>query len=123
MNPETITNAEVARRLDDVRSALADDIAEVRRTLEIVSGTALPRELYSARHEALVHRVNLLEANLSRVETEHRTAMDKMQIERKAEATAAAQEARANRRFLWSAIILPAVSILITIYQGLQGPA
>lgn len=119
---ETISNAEVARRLDDVRSLLAGDIAEVRRALEAVAGTSLPRELYVARHEALVRRVDTLEAVFARSEVERRATIDKIEAERHAEMAAQVAEQRQNRRFLWSAIILPAASIAITIYQGLQGP-
>lgn len=117
--PETVSNAEVARRVDDVRAVLAEDIAELRRAL----GEALPRELYVARHEALVRRVDTLEAHQARVEAEFRAALEKVTEERRAEIVAQAADARQNRRFLWSAIILPAASIVITIYQGLQGPA
>jgi hypothetical protein len=116
---EAVSNAEVARRVDDVRAVLAEDIAEIRRAL----GDALPRELYIARHEALVRRVDTLEAHQARTEVEFRAALEKIEQERRAEIAAQMAEARNFRRFLWSAIILPAASIVITIYQGLQGPA
>lgn len=123
MPGETMSNAEVARRVDDVRAVLAEDIAEIRRALESAAGTYLSRELYLARHEALTRRVDALEAHTARTETEVRTALEKFEAERRAEIAAQVAEARNFRRFLWSAIILPAASIVITIYQALQGPA
>lgn len=120
---ETVSNAEVARRVDDVRSVLAEDIAELRRALEAVSGTALPRELYSARHEALVHRVDLLEARQQAAELQLRASIEKIDTERRAEIAAQVTEQRQTRRFLWSAVIIPAASIVVTIYQAIQGPA
>lgn len=123
MVAEAVSNAELARRMDDVRAALAEDIAEVRTTLATVSTTTLPRELYAARHEALVHRVSLVEAHQARLDGEFRAAMERLERERREEVAEQTREQRQTRRFLISAVLLPAASIAISIYQGLQGPA
>jgi hypothetical protein len=57
-----VTNAELARRLDDMSGNLREDMGEFRAAL----ATLMPREVYEARHTALIHRVDVIDQRESK---------------------------------------------------------
>lgn len=76
---------EIKQLRDDTRSGISD----IKGLLDKL----LPREVYEARHDALVRRVDSLEREFERAESD-RTAM---------------------RRWLISAVVLPVVSMAVMI--------
>lgn len=64
-------NGELMRRLDDVSTTVKDDLSEIKTSLSAL----LPREVYDARHTALVLRVERLEAEQAKEAEQRRTLM------------------------------------------------
>jgi hypothetical protein len=76
---------EIKQLRDDTKSGISDIKAGLDKLL--------PREVYEARHDALVRRVDSLEKDFERAEAD-RTTM---------------------RRWLISAVVLPVASLIVTI--------
>jgi hypothetical protein len=76
---------EIKQLRDDTRSGITD--------IKALLDKLLPREVYEARHDAVVRRVDTLEREFERAEAD-RTAM---------------------RRWLISAVVLPVASLIVTI--------
>jgi hypothetical protein len=76
---------EIKQLRDDTKSGISDIKAGLEKLL--------PREVYEARHDALVRRVDSLEKDVERAEAD-RTTM---------------------RRWLISAVVLPVASLIVTI--------
>lgn len=83
----------IGREIRQLREDLKDDLGDIKAKLVEL----LPREVYTANHEALKHRVSTLEAEVKRAEDE-RTA---------------------TRRWLITAIVVPIVTVTVTIILAL----
>lgn len=81
-----------------------EDTSRSFQRLETGLDKLLPREVYSANHEALKRRVDTLERDLERAEIERKQAAERTEADR-----------TAMRRWLISAVVLPVVFMIITI--------
>ncbi len=63
-----ITNAELARRLDDRFGLLRDDLHEINTKIEKL----VPREVYDAQRQAAIERTTALEQRIAALETRSR---------------------------------------------------
>ncbi|MGN9802076.1 hypothetical protein [Micromonospora sp. L32] len=97
MAGDDITNAELARRLDSFRRDVHDDLADISRRMDAY----VLREVYQAE----------------RVTTETRIAVLERRVEQGDE------QRRAMTRWLISAVIIPVVAVVVTVFLNLQGPA
>jgi hypothetical protein len=79
----------LGREIKQLRGDLKEDLGDIKERLAAL----LPREVYEARHDALVRRVDSLEKDFERAEAD-RTTM---------------------RRWLISAVVLPVASLIVTI--------
>ncbi|MEU5156735.1 hypothetical protein [Glycomyces sp. NPDC021274] len=79
----------LGREIRQLRGDLKEDLGEIKAQL----GALLPREVYTANHEALKHRVSTLEAELKRAESERVNA----------------------RRWAIASVVLPVVSLTVMI--------
>ena len=93
---DDITNAELARRLDEMRRDVREDLADISRRQD----TLVPREVYQSDKTGLDARITLLETRLRDSEDQR----------------------RGMTRWLISAVVLPAVALIVTIVLNLQGP-
>lgn len=93
----------LGREIKQLRADLKDDLGEIKAEL----GKLLPRELYEARHDALVRRVDTLERDTERAEEK-----------RKDEAKQAEAERVAARRWAIASVVLPLVSVAVVIILG-----
>jgi hypothetical protein len=100
-----VDNDELARRLDDLHRDWKDDFSEVKAAL-------LPREVYEARHTALVHRVGQLELRHDQDVKDLRADIDRDREAR-----------RADRKWLISALIVPVVLFIGQLVMNAQGVA
>ena len=98
---------DVGREIRQLREDLREDLSELKSAL----AGLLPREVYNARHDALVHRVATVEAEVRALELAHAADVDRL--------TRAADEARDKaagwRRWLIGSAILPSAAILVTV--------
>ena len=88
------------REIQRLREDLKDDLGDIKAQL----GALLPREVYSANHEALKRRVDTLERDLERAETERKQTAERTESERVT-----------YRRWAVSAVVLPLVSLAVMI--------
>lgn len=79
----------LGREIRQLRGDLKEDLGEIKAQL----GALLPREVYTANHEALKHRVSTLETELKRAESERVNA----------------------RRWAIASVVLPVVSLTVMI--------
>lgn len=83
---------EIRQLRDDTRSGLAK--------IEAGLDKLLPREVYAANHDALVRRVEVLERDAERAEAERVAA----------------------RRWVIACVVLPLVTMAVTIVLNVTGP-
>lgn len=79
----------IGREIRQLREDLKDDLGEIKTRL----GSLLPREVYEAKHTALVQRVETLERDAERAETERTT----------------------NRRWFIASVVVPLGSMAVMI--------
>lgn len=91
---DDVTNAELARRFDDFGAGVKEDMVEFRAML----GTLMPREVYEARHTALIHRVDTIDQRESKDVAEIRAELAREQERR-----------QTLMRWVVSAVVLPVV--------------
>jgi hypothetical protein len=84
-----VADEALGREIGQLREDTRNGLAKIEAGLDKL----LPREVYMARHDALVRRVEVLEKDAERAEAD-RTAM---------------------RRWLISAVVLPVVSLVVMI--------
>lgn len=94
--PDEITNAELARRLDDFRRDVHDDLGDVKRQL----AQYVLQAVYNAEMGGRDRRLDELERAVKEAEEQRRTLT----------------------RWVISAIVVPAVVLLVQILLALQGP-
>lgn len=83
----------IGREIRQLRTDLKEDLGEIKASL----GALLPREVYNAEHSALVRRIDVLERDVERAETERVTA----------------------RRWVIASVALPLVSVAVMIVLAL----
>lgn len=93
---DEITNAELARRLDDFRSNIHDDLSDIKRQL----AQYVLEAVYRAEMAGRDRRMDALEQRVKDGEEQRRTLV----------------------RWLIGAIVVPAVVLLVQIILALQGP-
>lgn len=91
---DEVTNRELERRLVDMTAMLREDMSEFR----VVLGTLMPREVYEARHTALIHRVDTLDARESKDVADIRSDLAREQERR-----------QTLMRWVVGAVVLPVV--------------
>ena len=96
MPADEITNAELARRLDDFRRDIREDLAEIK----LRQDQYVLREVYHADQRALLAKVDGLDRRQDATEEQARTA----------------------RRWLVSAIVMPAIVLVVQVILALRGP-
>lgn len=84
-----MTDEAIGREIRQLRTDLKEDLGDIKAEL----GKLLPREVYSAEHGALKHRVEVMEREQERAEAE-RTA---------------------NRRWFIASVVVPLVSMAVMI--------
>jgi hypothetical protein len=89
------SNAEIMRRLDSLQVDFRDDLAEVRQA----HASFVLREVYDARHAALIARVDNLEMKQ----------------------TQEAEQRRVDRKFVVGAIVLPVALFVAQLVMNAQG--
>ncbi len=102
MAEETITNAELASRLGDLRADLHDDLGEIKQQL----ARLVPREVYDAHRAAFEQRLSVLE--------QRQTAADKAADDHE-------ETHRTSNRYVISAIIVPVIAILVQLLLSAKG--
>jgi len=93
---DEITNAELARRLDDFRRDIRDDLAEIKNRQD----QYVLREVYAADQRALNAKVDTLDRRQDATEEQSRTA----------------------RRWIVTAIVVPAIVLVVQVILALRGP-
>ena len=96
MAGDEITNAELARRLDDFRRDIRDDLAEIKNRQD----QYVLREVYAADQRALNAKVDTLDRRQDATEEQSRTA----------------------RRWIVTAIVVPAIVLVVQVILALRGP-
>lgn len=84
-----VTDEAIGREIRQLRQDLKEDLGDIKGEL----GKLLPREVYSANHDALKRRVDVLERDIERQEAERTN----------------------TRRWLITAIVVPTVSLAVSI--------
>lgn len=92
-----VSNAELARRLDDLASSFREDFAEIRQS----HASFVLREVYDAKNAALTARVAEIQAQQEREASERKT----------------------DRRWAIGSIVIPVVILAYQIISNLQGAA
>lgn len=111
--PDEPTLGEVVRRLEAVHQDLKDDFRDVAGRLDSkvsMERYQLEQQAALERERLLVERVRLLE------EAKQKEAEEKRQAEQKL-----AERRAADRRLLFSALIAPALMLLLTLYLASRG--
>ena len=93
---DDITNAELARRLDQMRRDVHDDLTDISRRLDAY----VLREVYQAERLATETRISVLEGRVRDGE----------------------EQRRGMTRWLISAVVIPTVALIVTVILNLQGP-
>lgn len=105
----------IGREIRQLREDTKAGLAKIESGLEKL----LPREVYSANHEALKRRVEVLERDLERVETTREHDVERAATQRKADAEKVEAARVATRRWLITAIVVPTVSLAVSIILAL----
>lgn len=101
-----ISNAELARRLDDFASGIREDFAEVRDAFKLY----LPREVYEARHAALK----------TQLEREHQgLTADVDELKRRA--AEGENQRRADRKWVVGVIVIPIALFIAQLLISMNG--
>lgn len=93
----------IGREIRQLREDIRDDLGEIKTQLSLL----LPREVYTAHHDAIKSRMSKLEADVERLEQQTAKAEDKRQ-------TSTLQR--------WGMIIIPALSVAAFIVFQLVKP-
>jgi hypothetical protein len=107
--------AAIGREIRNLREDTRNGFAKIESGLEKL----LPREVYSANHEALKRRVDMLERELERVESARERDVERATEQRKSDAEKVEAARIATRRWLITAIVVPAVSVAVSIFLAL----
>jgi hypothetical protein len=94
--PDEVTNAELARRLDDFGRIVHKDLSEISRRLD----QYVLEAVYRAEMGGRDRRLDELERKIKEAEEQRRTLM----------------------RWVVSAVVVPAVVLLVQVILALQGP-
>jgi hypothetical protein len=84
-----VSDEAIGREIRQLRQDLKEDLGDIKTEL----GKLLPREVYSANHDALKRRMDVLERDVERQEAERTN----------------------TRRWLITAIVVPTVSLAVSI--------
>jgi len=110
-----VTDEAIGREIRNLREDTKNGLAKIESGLEKL----LPREVYSANHEALKRRVDLLERELERVEAARERDIERAAEQRKADTEKVETARVATRRWLITAIVVPTVSLAVSIFLAL----
>lgn len=105
----------LGREIKQLRGDFKEGLVDIKAEL----GKLLPREVYSANHEALKRRVDMLERELERVETARERDVERATEQRRADAEKVETARVATRRWLITAIVVPTVSVAVSIILAL----
>lgn len=86
----------IGREIRQLREDIRDDLGEIKAQLSQL----LPREVYTAHHEAIKTRVSKLESDLDALET----------------------RGTATRRWIVTAVVVPTVTMIVTIVLAVWRP-
>jgi hypothetical protein len=87
-------------QIKELRAEFKEGLVDIKTGL----GALLPREVYEARHDALIRRVDTLERDFERAEAERKQIAERAESDR-----------TALRRWFISAVVLPLVSVAVMI--------
>lgn len=93
MNDE-VTNAELARRFDAFATDIRSDLTEISRRLDLY----VLREVYAAEQKTAEIRLSAMEARMKETD----------------------EQRRVERRWFWSAIVIPLGTLVVTVILNLQ---
>ena len=93
---DDITNAELARRLEQFRRDVHEDLADIGRRMDAY----VLREVYQAERLAMETRITVLEGRVRDGE----------------------EQRRGMTRWLISAVVIPTVVLIVTVFLNLRGP-
>lgn len=110
-----MTDDAIGREIRQLREDTKNGLAKIESGLDKL----LPREVYSANHEALKRRVEVLERDIERVETAREHDAERAAVQRKADAEKVEAARVATRRWLITAIVVPTVSLAASIILAL----
>jgi hypothetical protein len=110
-----VADEAIGREIRQLRADTNNGLAKIETGLEKL----LPREVYSANHEALKRRVEVLERELERVEAARERDIERAAEQREADAEKVEAARVATRRWLITAIIVPTVSLAVSILLAL----
>jgi hypothetical protein len=99
---EPISNAELARRLGDLRSDLHDDLGEIKRQLSQL----VPREVYDAHRAAFDERIRF---------------QAQLQEGLRKDFDAAADERRQALRLVVGSVAVPIIIVIVQILLSIKG--
>lgn len=94
----------IGREIRQLREDTKNGLAKIEAGLDKL----LPREVYSANHEALKRRVEVVERDLERLEAERDHDAERAETER-----------ANNRRWLIASIVVPVATMTVTIILAL----
>jgi hypothetical protein len=107
--PGEVTNAELQRSLDLLRSDLHDDLGEIKQQL----ARLVPREVYDAHRAAFEQRLATQDQHIAALE-QRIAAVDKAADDH-------TETHRSTHRYVISAIVVPVVAILVQILLSAKG--
>lgn len=111
--PEDPSNAELAHRIEAMRLDLKDDFRELGKRLDAkvsVERYELERRAADGVHRALIERVAAIEAE--RASEKRDTELERRKRE---------DERRADKRLIFSALIVPVLIVLLQVYLSSRG--
>lgn len=101
----------IGREIRQLREDTKNGLAKIEAGLEKL----LPREVYVANHASLVRRVEVVERDLERLEAERDHDIERAAEQRKTDAEKAQTDRVASRRWAITAIVVPTVSLVVSI--------
>lgn len=104
--PDEPSTGELARRLEDIRQDLKDDVRDLNGRL----GEKVSQESYDLRHTALVTRVTALEE-----------ALREREKQRQADARERERQRQADRRLVLTGLVVPVLLVLLQVYLASRG--
>jgi hypothetical protein len=111
--PEDPSNAELAHRIEAMRLDLKDDFRELAKRLDAkvsVERYELERRAADAVHVALIERVAAIEA--ARAQEKRDADVERRKVE---------DQRRADKRLIFSALIVPVLIVLLQVYLSSRG--
>jgi hypothetical protein len=110
-----VADEAIGREIRQLREDTKNGLAKIESGLDKL----LPREVYSANHEALKRRVEVLERDFERLEAERDHDVERAAEQRKADVEKSQADRVASRRWAITAIVVPTVSLIASIVLAL----